>query len=117
VQSVANTFNGGRLVEYTLAEDLRVQRVFGGEALREGRFFTTSEFSGSTELAKSKLALPTSNTATEAIDAIIPKGTKIYVGEVAPLNGQSGGGYQVFIQNNDLQNAVQFLEETQRTIQ
>lgn len=73
-----------------------------------GSWFSTSDYTSSSTVAREALALPPGNLATDVVDVIIPKGTKIYVGQAAPLNGQPGGGVQIFVESMNL-DILEFL--------
>ncbi len=66
-----------------------------------GRFVSDTHLSDK-DAARRLFALPPSNKMLFLEKYKIPKGTKIFRGRVAPLNGHSGGGSQIFIIGQDI---------------
>jgi RHS repeat-associated protein len=85
-------FKDGVVDEVVLGQDLAVRRAFGGGARPRGNWWTTNNVSGQTS-ARSGLALPNANLATNVVEGVIPKGTTVYVGQAA------GGWQQIYVQN------------------
>jgi hypothetical protein len=77
-----------------MKEDLHVFRYTGSEASARGRWVTEQPATRPV----SELALDKStNPATHMAEWVIPKGTEVLRGTVAPLNSQPGGTTQVFV--------------------
>ncbi len=68
---------------------------------RFGRFVSDIPLSDK-DAARKLLSLPSSNKMLVMEKYKIPKGTKIFQGKVAPLNGHPGGGSQIFITGQDI---------------
>jgi len=79
----------------TLTQDTTVYRYHGGTSQADGRWYTTTQ----TANPASDLALPPWNTAQNMDTVILPRGTVIVEGTVAPQPqwGQPGGGYQYYV--------------------
>ncbi|WP_029688868.1 glycohydrolase toxin TNT-related protein [Thermoanaerobacter sp. A7A] len=76
-----------------LDSDTLAYRYYGGNSNPRGQWLTT-------ELLKdpvNQLALPPGNKAENIQQWIIPKGTKVLKGTVAPHWGKLGGAPQIFI--------------------
>ncbi|MBQ2931644.1 MAG: minor capsid protein [Clostridia bacterium] len=76
-----------------LKQDTIVYRYHGGVSSSNGHWYTPNQTSN----PASDLALPPGNTYRHKDIFIVPKGTTILEGTVAPNFGQSGGGYQFYI--------------------
>ena len=76
-----------------LKQDTIVYRYHGGASSSNGHWYTPNQTSN----PASDLALPPGNTYRHKDIFIVPKGTTILEGTVAPNFGQSGGGYQFYI--------------------
>lgn len=76
-----------------LKEDTIVYRYHGGGAVEAGHWYTTSK----TQFPIRDLALPPGNTCKYVDEYIIPKGTKLLEGTVAPNFHQPGGAHQFYI--------------------
>jgi hypothetical protein len=79
----------------TLAEDKIVYRYYGGDSSASSYWVTPNKVADPI----SELALPHGNTAQYVELVVIPKGTTIIEGTVAPNFGQPGGGYQFYVPN------------------
>ena len=105
-QDLANTFEEGRYAAERLTTDMRVFRVFDGQnAAKVGRFFSTAPQTSSNG-ARAALNLYANN-ATRMVEAVIPKGTVVYSGQVA---GGTAGSTQVLVPNSS--QVVRFGIET-----
>lgn len=92
-KDVPSGFAAGIRVE-TLQSDLHVSRYYGGKAQPQGRWVTATPAANPLK----DLALDASNnTATSVAEWVIPRGTKVIQGPVAPLNGQPGGATQIYL--------------------
>ena len=76
-----------------LEEDTIVYRYYGGTSASLSYWFTPKLLSDPIR----ELALPPTNTALSVMQYLIPKGTIILGGRVAPLFDQPGGGYQYYL--------------------
>ena len=76
-----------------LEKDTIVYRYHGGNAMKEGHWYTTSKTSSPVR----DLALPSENTCEFVDEFIIKKGTKLLEGTVAPNFGQPGGAHQFYV--------------------
>ena len=76
-----------------LEKDIIVYRYHGGNSSSNGHWYTPKQTSN----PASDLALPPGNTYQHKDIFIVPKGTTILEGTVAPNFGQRGGGYQFYI--------------------
>jgi len=79
----------------TLTEDTIVYRYYGGISAASSFWYTPNQTSNPIK----DLALPPGNTAQFVDTTIIPKGTTLLEGTVAPNFGQTdnGGGYQYYV--------------------
>jgi hypothetical protein len=85
-------FNPGSRVEVTSADQSVTRYAATPETLR-GRWLTETPVSNPV----AELALPPSNTALISKQWILPADTPVLRGTCRPLNGQPGGGSQIFI--------------------
>ena len=76
-----------------LKQDTIVYRYHGGTSNSTSYWYTPYQYSNPIE----DLALPPGNTYQHLDTFIIPKGTQILEGTVAPNFGHNGGGYQFFV--------------------
>ena len=76
-----------------LTQDKIVYRYHGGTSSGKSYWYTPNQ----TKNPASDLALPIGNTYQYMDTYIIPKGTTILEGTVAPNFEQPGGGYQIFV--------------------
>ena len=76
-----------------LEKDTVVYRYHGGKSVKTGHWYTTSKTSSPVR----DLALPSENTCEFVDEFIIPKGTKLLEGTVAPNFGQPGGAHQFYV--------------------
>ena len=97
-KKLVKSFELKEIRHQVLNQDLKVYRWHNNNsnARKLGRFVSTEKITDPIEVRK-LLALPESNQMLHLNEYIIKKGTKIFKGPVAPLNGQPGGGSQVFI--------------------
>ena len=81
----------------TLTEDLVVYRYYGGESKPSSYWYTPYQYADPI----SSLALPPENMADKISINVIPAGTTVLEGHVAPMPkwGQPGGGYQIYVPN------------------
>ena len=91
-QNVKNAFADDIKVT-TLKQDTIVYRYHGGESKGISYWYTPNKTSNPAK----DLALPEGNTYKYMDTFIIPKGTTILEGTVAPNFGQIGGGYQFYV--------------------
>jgi hypothetical protein len=91
-REVIEAFNPGAQV-VTLEQDLVVYRYYGGAADPRGRWVTTQPLTDPVN----QLALPPGSTAENVTTWVIPKGTQVLQGEVAPNFGRTGGANQIYI--------------------
>jgi len=77
----------------TLTQDTIVYRYHGGTSEAIGPWFTTNK----TTNPIADLALPPTNSAKYVDEVVLPKGTKVIEGTVAPNYTQPGGGYQYYV--------------------
>ena len=96
VKQQLGNFARNELTVRTLIQPLTVERVFGGQATIEGRWFTHPGTIQTSTEARQTLALPETNDATRVVQAVIPAGPTIYEGQSA------GGGIQIFITFDEL---------------
>lgn len=90
---LAATFEHGKYVSMRLATNLPTVRVFDGvNAAKVGRWFTPNSPGGSAA-AQGALNL-VNNAATFEVQAIIPSGTSVYMGQIA---GSTTNAIQVFV--------------------
>ncbi len=92
--SVRSAFGSDAKVT-TLTKDTTVYRYHGGTSQASGRWFTPNQ----TTNPAADLALPPGNSAQFVDTVVLPKGTRILEGTVAPQPqwGQPGGGYQYYV--------------------
>ena len=76
-----------------LTEDKIVYRYHGGDSGAKSYWYTPKK----TTNPGADLALPKGNTYTQVDKLVIPKGTEVLEGTVAPNFGQPGGGYQIYV--------------------
>lgn len=79
----------------TLKQDTTVYRYHGGSSNRISYWYTPNQTSDPAR----DLALPPGNTYQYMDTYVIPAGTTILEGTVAPNFGQPGGGYQFYVPN------------------
>ena len=79
----------------TLTQDTTVYRYYGGDSAASSYWVTPNKVANPI----SELALPPGNTAQYVDTIVLPKGTTILEGTVAPNFGQPGGGYQFYVPN------------------
>jgi len=91
---VRNAF-GSDVKVTTLTQDTTVYRYYGGDSAASSYWVTPNK----TTNPISELALPPGNTAQHVDSIVLPKGTRVLEGTVAPNFGQSGGGYQFYVPN------------------
>ncbi|MEN6312661.1 MAG: S8 family serine peptidase [Clostridiaceae bacterium] len=91
-QNVKNAF-GSDVKITTLTSDKTVYRYSGGTSGGSSYWVTPNK----TANPAVDLALPPGNTYNQVNTYVIPKGTTILEGTVAPNFGQPGGGYQYYV--------------------
>jgi len=91
---VRNAFESDVQVR-TLTRDEVFFRYYGGESGPSSYWFTPNRVSN----PRSTLALPPGNTAQHVDRVVIPRGTTVLEGTIAPNFGQPGGGQQIFVPN------------------
>lgn len=91
-REVIEAFNPGAQV-VKLQDDLVVYRYSGGVANPRGRWVTTEQLSDPVN----QLALPPGSTAENVTKWVIPKGTEVFKGTVAPNFGKQGGAAQIYL--------------------
>ncbi|MDE5974520.1 MAG: glycohydrolase toxin TNT-related protein, partial [Eubacterium sp.] len=91
-KSVKNAFSSDAKVT-TLSKDTTVYRYYGDGANPKSYWYTPNKTSNPV----GDLALPGQNSAQYVEKYIIPKGTTVLEGTVAPNFGQPGGGYQYYV--------------------
>ena len=91
-QNVSDAFDADVKVS-TLANDTTVYRYHGGTSKGLSYWVTPNKTSNPAV----DLALPPGNSYQCVDTYVIPKGTTVLEGHVAPNFGQSGGGYQFFV--------------------
>ena len=96
-REVIEAFNPGAKV-VKLEDDLVVYRYSGGVANPRGRWVTTEQLSDPVN----QLALPPGSTAENVTKWVIPKGTEVFQGTVAPNFGRQGGAAQIYIPDPNL---------------
>ena len=77
----------------TLPQDKVVYRYHGGESSGKSYWYTPNK----TANPAADLALPPGNSYQQVDKVVIPKGTTIMEGTVAPNFGQPGGGTQIYV--------------------
>ena len=105
-KSLIRSFELKDLKMEILQEDKIVYRWHNNDADARmlGRFVSPDKIANSSQ-ARSLLALPEKNRMLYLDEYKIKKGTQIFSGRVAPLNGHNGGGTQYFI-IGDLENII-----------
>lgn len=93
-REVIEAFNPGAEV-VKLDKDLVVYRYHGGAANPKGRWVTTSPLTNPIN----QLALPPGSTAENMTQWVIPKGTEVLKGTVAPKFGRPGMAPQIYLPN------------------
>lgn len=91
-REVIEAFNPGAKV-VKLDKDLVVYRYSGGIANPRGRWLTTEKLSDPVN----QLALPPGSTAKNVTQWVIPKGTEVLMGTVAPKFGRPGLAPQIYL--------------------
>ena len=91
-KNVADAFTDNARVSI-LEQDLIVYRYHGNGSSPTSYWYTSTL----TLDPVTELALPSSNSCQNISTYIIPKGTTILEGTVAPNFGQPGGGYQIYV--------------------
>lgn len=76
-----------------LKQDMTVYRYHGGSSQGTSYWYTPNQTSN----PAADLALPQGNTYQYMDTCVIPKGTTVLEGTVAPNFGQPGGGYQFYV--------------------
>ncbi len=99
-ENIAKAFVGEPKI-VRLTKDLKVYRYWGGEAREKGFWYTPKRYRFPGR-ARRYLALPPTNTAENVSEFVIPKGTIILRGRVAPMFGQPGGGIQIYVPDPSL---------------
>ncbi|QBH29360.1 RHS repeat-associated core domain-containing protein [Vibrio vulnificus] len=110
--SLAATFSGGRYAEIELADDLVVYRAWHPDQAKEfGAFWSLEKPAGSLQTRIDSALLPEwgklknnpvqRQQATQYTEAVIPKGTKIFIGEVGSQGSPwVGSGSQLLIRDS-----------------
>ncbi len=110
--SLAATFSGGRYAEIELADDLVVYRAWHPDQAKEfGAFWSLEKPAGSLQTRIDSALLPEwgklknnpvhRQQATQYTKAVIPKGTKIFIGEVGSQGSPwVGSGSQLLIKDS-----------------
>lgn len=87
-----DTFLDGNYRTVKTTEDIKVYRVFGGNADAGGSFVTTSKATSRIDAKIDMALLPEwKNTRMYEAEIIIPKGQHIHIGKVAPQTIESTG--------------------------
>ena len=92
IQNVKSAF-ASDIKATTLTKDITVYRYHGGITNKKSYWYTPKLTSN----PAADLALPPGNTYKYVDTYIIPKGTTVLEGTVAPNFGQQGGGYQIYV--------------------
>ena len=92
IQNVKSAF-ASDIKATTLTKDITVYRYHGGITNKKSYWYTPKLTSN----PAADLALPPGNTYKYVDTYIIPKGTTVLEGTVAPNFGQPGGGYQIYV--------------------
>ena len=97
-RKLLHSFEADNLKVEVLKQDITVYRWHNNDANAQtiGRFVSDKKIDDP-DLARKLLALPSSNKMLHLDSYTLKAGTKIFKGKVAPLNGHSGGGDQIFI--------------------
>lgn len=96
-RQVIEAFGPGARVEQ-LRSDLYVYRYYGGTASPRGRWLTEQVLTDPVQ----ELALPPNSTAEYVKRWIVPRGTVVVRGTVAPNFGRPGGASQVYVVNSQV---------------
>ena len=96
-QRQVDSFLNGQYQTETLTSSKTLYRVFGGGAQALGPYWSDVPPTSS-DAARSELALPPGNNATDVVTIQVPAGTTIHTGIVAPDNGYAGGGRQIIVE-------------------
>ncbi|SHF05395.1 hypothetical protein SAMN02745195_01745 [Thermoanaerobacter uzonensis DSM 18761] len=98
-RSIIEAFNPGAKV-VKVEKDFKAYRYFGGKAKPRGHWLTDRLLKD----PENELALPPKNKAEKVPEWIIPKGTKVLDGTVAPHEkwGRPGGARQIFLPNPEV---------------
>ena len=88
---------GPDMVAVTLSEDITVFRYYGSGADPIGSWYTPYLYDN----PASMLALPQQNSVEFVSTYVIPKGTTVLQGHVAPNFGQPGQGFQIYVAYED----------------
>jgi hypothetical protein len=109
--SLAGTFSGGRYAELELSADQVVYRAWHPDQAREfGAFWSLEKPTGSLQTRIDSALLPEwgklrgnpiqRQQATRYTEAVLPQGTRVYIGEVGSQGGTwVGGGSQLLIKD------------------
>ena len=104
---VAESFTDGEYRTVVTNEDITVYRVYGGNAKQGGAFVSTSPAQNKIQAKVDAALLPSwKNTRAHEAEILIPKGTKLNVGKVAPQTIEStgttlkGGADQILMPQN-----------------
>lgn len=100
----AALFRAASYTELRTNEPLILYRVYGGDALQLGKWWTRTPPAGSLQSVMDSAILPEwGNDATKIVTIQIPSGTTIFQGFAAPQSNELmsliGGGSQVYIEN------------------
>lgn len=95
---LAETFAGGRYREVILDEDIVLKRV-GEQGKPLGQFFSQQSTGGVVQARVDRAVLPQWRTGAKSavdteFDILVPKGSRVYVGEVGSQGGFYVGGAQ-----------------------
>ncbi|SEJ97938.1 Protein of unknown function, partial [Propionispira arboris] len=96
-REVIKAFNPGAEI-VKLDQDLVVYRYYGGAGNPRGRWVTTESLTDPVN----QLALPQGSTAENVTTWVIPKGTEVLKGTVAPNFGKSGGASQIYVPDKNV---------------
>ena len=95
--SVRNAFEDDIKVT-ELKEDVVVYGYYGNTSGERSYWYTPNQY----ENPQESLALPEGNTCEHLDVYVIPKGTLVLEGTVAPLFGKSGQGYQYYVYDSSI---------------
>lgn len=106
-KSLVKSFDLKSIEKEIVTKDLFVYRWHNNDAVasRFGRFVSDTPLTDK-EMARKLLALPDDNKMLFFEKFKIKKGTEIYKGTVAPLNGYTGGGSQIFITGENIEDIL-----------
>jgi hypothetical protein len=95
--NIRNTFGSDAKIT-TLTKDTTVYRYYGGSSQASSSWFTPNKVAN----PAAELALPPGNTAQFVDKVVLPKGTTVIEGTVAPQSWNGGpllpgGGYQYYV--------------------